>query len=78
MKRLKTKVKKYNWQDILARMVNTFIQGVLSYLIIVLNGITDSNDVVIKSLILGAIASGLSAVMNLIIQELEMKNNDIR
>lgn len=78
MKRLKTKVKKYNWQDILARMVNTFIQGVLSYLIIVLNGITDPNGVVIKSLILGAIASGLSAVMNLIIQELEMKNNDIR
>ena len=78
MKKLKTKVKKYNWQDILARMVNTFIQGVLSYLIIVLNGITDSNGVVIKSLILGAIASGLSAVMNLIIQELEMKNNDIR
>lgn len=78
MKKLKTKVKKYNWQDILARMVNTFIQGVLSYIIIVLNGIADSNGVVIKSLILGAIASGLSAVMNLIIQELEMKNNDIR
>lgn len=76
MKRLKTKVKKYNWQDILGRMVNTFIQGVLSYLIIVLNGITDSNGVVIKSLILGAIASGLSCVMNMIIQMLNKSLED--
>lgn len=73
MKRIKAKVKKYNWSDIGQRMLNTFIQGILSYLVLALNGITDVDDIVVKSLLLGAIASGLSAVMNLIIQELENK-----
>lgn len=72
MKKIKAKVKRYNWLDIFERMIKTFIQGVLSYLIISLNGLTDINNVVIKSLLLGAIASGLSAVMNLIVQEMEM------
>lgn len=73
MKKVKSKVKRYNWKDIGQRMLNTFVQGVLSYLVISLNGITDPNDIVIKSLLLGCIASGLSAVMNVIIQELEMR-----
>lgn len=72
MKKIKAKVKRYNWLDIFERMIKTFVQGVLSYLIISLNGLTDINNVVIKSLLLGAIASGLSAVMNLIVQEMEM------
>lgn len=73
MKKVKSKVKRYNWKDIGQRMLNTFVQGVLSYLVISLNGITDPNGIVIKSLLLGCIASGLSAVMNVIIQELEMR-----
>lgn len=73
MKKVKSKVKRYNWKDIGQRMLNTFVQGVLSYLVISLNGITDPNDIVIKSLLLGCIASGLSAVMNVIIQEMEMR-----
>lgn len=73
MKHIKKKVKKYDWKDILTRMVNTFIQGVLSYLVIALNGLTDIHDVVWKSILLGAIASGLSAVMNLTVQEMEMR-----
>ena len=73
MKRIKARVKKYNWRDIGQRMLNTFIQGMLSYLVLALNGIADVNNIVVKSLLLGAIASGLSAVMNLIIQELETK-----
>lgn len=71
--KIKKRVKKYNWKDIGQRMLNTFVQGVLSYLVISLNNITDTNDIVIKSLLLGCIASGLSAVMNVIIQELEMR-----
>ncbi|MBO7079968.1 MAG: hypothetical protein J6W64_09190 [Bacilli bacterium] len=73
MSKVKAKVKKYDWKDIGERMFKTFIQGVLSYLIISINGITDTNDIVVKSLLLGCIASGLSAVMNVIVQELEMQ-----
>lgn len=71
--KIKKRVKKYNWKDIGQRMLNTFVQGVLSYLVISLNNITDTNEIVIKSLLLGCVASGLSAVMNVIIQELEMR-----
>ena len=73
MEKIKKKVKKYNWADIFQRMFNTFIQGMLSYLALSLNGITNPNDIVLESLLLGAIASGISAVMNVLIQEMEMK-----
>jgi hypothetical protein len=51
--KIKKRVKKYNWKDIGQRMLNTFVQGVLSYLVISLNNITDTNEIVIKSLLLG-------------------------
>lgn len=73
MKKIKTKVKKYNWADIFQRMLNTFIQGMLSYLALSLNGITNPNDIVVETLLLGALASGISAVMNLLSQEMEMR-----
>lgn len=73
MKKIKTKVKKYDWKDIGQRMLNTFIQGMLSYLALSLNGITNPNDIVVESLLLGAIASGISAAMNILIQEMEMR-----
>lgn len=73
MKKIKTKVKKYNWNDIFQRMLNTFIQGMLSYLALSLNGITNPNDIVVETLLLGALASGISAVMNLLSQEMEMR-----
>lgn len=54
-------------KDILVRAGKTFIQGFLGALAITLpNG--DFNDMaMIKSLLIGAVAGGLSAVMNLII-----------
>ncbi len=73
MKKIKTKVKKYDWKDIGQRMLKTFIQGILSYLILSLNGITNPNDIVLETLLLGALASGISAVMNVLIQEMEMR-----
>lgn len=73
MKKIKTKVKKYDWKDIGQRMLNTFIQGMLSYLALSLNGITNPNDIVVESLLLGALASGISAVMNVLSQEMEMR-----
>ena len=73
MKKIKTKVKKYNWSDIFQRMLNTFIQGMLSYLALSLNGITNPNDIVVESLLLGALASGIIAFINLLLQEMEMR-----
>lgn len=73
MEKIKKKVKKYNWNDIFQRMLKTFIQGILSYLILSLKGVTNPNDIVVETLLLGAIASGISAVMNVLIQEMEMR-----
>ena len=73
MSKVKAKVKRYDWLDIGERMLKTFVQGILSYLIISIKNMTDPSEIVVKSLLLGCIASGLSAVMNVIVQELEMK-----
>lgn len=73
MKKVESKVKKYDWADIGERMLNTFVQGVLSYLVIALNGLTDPTGIAWKSILLGAIASGISCVMNVIVQELEAR-----
>lgn len=62
-------------KDILIRMIKTFIQGFLATLVVS----TQSGDVEItKSLIIGALAGGISAVMNLAIKLLERGDpNDI-
>lgn len=54
-------------KDILVRAGKTFIQGFLGALAITLPN-SDFNDMaMIKSLLIGAVAGGVSAVMNLII-----------
>lgn len=59
---MKAKVK-----DILIRAIKTFIQGFLGALAITLPS-TDLTDVaLVKSILIGALAGGISAVMNLII-----------
>ena len=73
MEKIKKKVKKYNWKDIFQRMLNTFIQVLLADLALALKGVTNPNDIVLESLLLGAIASAISAAMNVLIQEMEMK-----
>ena len=73
MKKIKKKIKKYNWRDILQRMLNTFIQVLLADLALALKGVTNPNDIVVESLLLGALASAISAAMNVLIQEMEMK-----
>lgn len=62
-------------KDILIRMIKTFIQGFLATLVVS----TQSGNVEItKSLIIGALAGGISAVMNLAIKLLERGGpNDI-
>ena len=55
-------------KDILIRMIKTFIQGFLATLVVS----TQSGNVEItKSIVIGALAGGISAVMNLAIKMLE-------
>ena len=58
-------------KDILIRAFKTFIQGFLAVLVVELPNIDLTNEDFIKSVLIGAVAGGISAVMNLILQKLE-------
>ena len=55
-------------KDILIRALKTFIQGFLGALAVTLPNSDINNVAVLKSLLIGALAGGISAVMNLIIK----------
>lgn len=57
-------------KDILVRAGKTFIQGFLAALVITLPNSDLTQEEVVKSLLLGAVAGGISAVMNLILKYL--------
>ena len=58
-------LKKILKNDIVERVVKTFIEGVIAYLsTITLVGTDLTNTHLLKSILLGAIASGISAVWN--------------
>lgn len=57
-------------KDILNRALKTFIQGFLASMVVSINNATSVNETMLKSAILGAIAGGISAVMNMTIQYL--------
>lgn len=59
-------MKKINWKDIGIRCLKTFIQGVVAYLAVSISTTDFSNKEAIKSLVIGAIAGGVSALMNII------------
>lgn len=59
---MKAKVK-----DILIRAIKTFIQGFLGALAITLPSADLTDVALVKSILIGALAGGISAVMNLII-----------
>lgn len=64
-------------KDILIRALKTFLQGFLGALTITLPN-SDFNDLtVFKSLLIGATAAGISAVMNLILNYLNGKGNNL-
>lgn len=54
-------------KDILIRALKTFIQGFLGALVVSLPNADLTNVTVLKSLIIGAVAAGISAVMNSVI-----------
>lgn len=60
-------------KDIIIRAVKTFIQGFLGALAVTLPNNDYSDLTVIKSLLIGAIAAGISAVMNLFLGYLNKK-----
>lgn len=60
-------------KDILIRAGKTFLQGFLGALAVTLPNSDFSNMQVVKSLLIGAVAGGISAVMNLIINMLNKK-----
>lgn len=58
-------------KDILIRALKTFIQGFLGALAITLPTTDLTNYELVKSILIGAVAGGISAVMNLIISLLK-------
>ena len=64
-----------NWKDILVRAGKTFIQGFLGALAITLPNSNFSDMTILKSILIGAVAAGISAVMNYTIQILEGGKN---
>ena len=63
-------------KDILIRAIKTFIQGFLGALAVSLPNADLTNMAVLKSLLIGAIAAGISAVMNLIISLISKKGHN--
>ena len=62
-------------KDILIRMIKTFIQGFLATLVVTFQS---GNVEITKSAIIGAIAGGISALMNFIVNLLERgEENDL-
>lgn len=59
-------MKKINWKDIGVRCSKTFIQAIIAYLAVSLSTTDFTDKEAIKSLIIGAVASGASASMNII------------
>lgn len=59
-------MKKINWKDIGIRCLKTFIQGVVAYLTVSITTTDFTDKEAVKGLIIGAIASGVSALMNII------------
>ena len=63
-------------KDILIRAIKTFIQGFLGALVVTLQNADLTDETVVKSLLIGAIAGGISAVMNLTITYLDMNKEE--
>lgn len=61
-------------KDILIRAIKTFIQGFLGALAVTLPNSNFNDMSVVKSLLIGAVAGGLSAVMNLVINLLNKES----
>lgn len=59
-------MKKINWKDISIRCIKTFIQAITAYLAVSISTTDFTDKETIKGLIIGTIASGVSALMNIV------------
>lgn len=60
----------------IGKLIKTFIEGFIASLVVTLPTITDINDLnLLKTILIGAIAMGISAVLNLIQEYLHGKSN---
>lgn len=59
-----------------SKIIKTFFEGFLSALIVTIPSINDISDIdLIKSILIGSIAMGISAVLNLLQEYLNGKSN---
>lgn len=58
-------------KDVLVRTAKTFIQGFIGALVVILPNNDYTDEAFLKSALIGALAGGVCAVMNLIIKALE-------
>ena len=58
--------KSIDWKDIIIRALKTFAQGFLAALALTLPSANLTDVAVVKSLLMGALAGGISALMNMI------------
>ena len=61
-------IKKIIKNDIFIRAFKTFIQGFLGSLVFFMNNNTTFDENMLKSALIGALASGFSALMNFILE----------
>ena len=60
-------------KDVLIRAFKTFRQGFLATLIILIKETDLTDESILKSVLIGALAGGISAVMNLVLKAMEKK-----
>lgn len=65
---------KKDFKDIIIRAIKTFVQGFLGALAVTLPNADITSTEMLKSLLIGAIASGISAVMNIFINAWKSSN----
>ena len=61
-------MKKIFKNDIFIRAIKTFLQGFLGSLVVFIQGNQNIDEKLLKSALVGALAGGISALMNFIIQ----------
>lgn len=64
-------LKKIIKNDIFIRAIKTFIQGFLGAFVVFMNNNTTFDKNVLKSALIGALASGFSALMNYVLELLK-------
>lgn len=55
-------------KDIIIRALKTFIQGFIASFLLLTDNLSNLSETALKSALIGALAGGLSACMNLIIE----------